>query len=78
MTMNTTNLSLGFNIVTGIGFVATDARVRFKKARNFLTNLDWRVSKVAFEVGFQSSAQFSFSIRNIGGELPSKYRSDAI
>lgn len=78
MTMNATNFSSELNIVAGIGFVATDVRVRFKKVRSFLTNPDWRVSKVAFEVGFHSSAQFSLSIRNIGGEPPSKYRSDAI
>ena len=55
-------------------FVDFVARYRIEKAKNLLQDSRWRISGVAFEVGFQSLSQFNRSFRRIEGQSPKQYR----
>lgn len=59
---------------TGLNFVDYVARVRVGEARTLLQNPQYRVSEVAFEVGFHSLSQFNRSFHRIAGMSPRAYR----
>jgi AraC-like DNA-binding protein len=63
-----------FKQVTGANFVEYVARARFKKACELLRDVDFRVSEIAFAVGFQSLSQFNRVFKKFSGKSPSAYR----
>ncbi|MBU6410378.1 MAG: helix-turn-helix domain-containing protein [Verrucomicrobia bacterium] len=65
-----------FRKVTGIKFAHYIARVRVEKAKNLLLNANYRISEVAFEVGFQSLTHFNRAFKRIAGQSPTDYRRD--
>ncbi len=73
------NMSAGyfselFKKVTGLNFVEYVARLRVEKAKNFLQSPKFRISEVAFGVGFQSLSQFNRTFHRIVGMSPRAYR----
>ncbi len=63
-----------FKKVTGVNFTHYVSRFRGEKAKNLLSNLNYRISEVAFEVGFQSLTHFNRVFKLIAGESPTEYR----
>jgi AraC-like DNA-binding protein/ligand-binding sensor protein len=73
------NMSAGyfselFKKVTGLNFVEYVARLRVEKAKNLLQSPKFRISEVAFGVGFQSLSQFNRTFHRIVGKSPRDYR----
>ena len=66
--------SLLFKKATGINFVEYVARLRVEKAKNLLHNPKFRISEIAFEVGFQSLSQFNRNFQRFAGISPRAYR----
>lgn len=66
--------SLLFKKATGINFVEYVARLRVEKAKNLLNNPKFRISDVAFEVGYQSLSQFNRDFLRFAGASPRAYR----
>ena len=67
-----------FKNYTGITFVDYLTRLRIEKSKNLLLNPNRRVSEVAFEVGFESLAQFNRSFKKHTGMTPTKYRKQTV
>ncbi|MGO8836309.1 MAG: PocR ligand-binding domain-containing protein [Limisphaerales bacterium] len=63
-----------FRKVTGVHFTRYVSCVRVEKAKNLLPNLNYRVSEIAFEVGFQSLTHFNRLFKIIAGQSPTEYR----
>lgn len=63
-----------FRKVTGLTFTQHLSRLRVQKAKNLLLNLNYRVSEIAYEVGFQSLTHFNRVFKCIAGESPTDYR----
>ena len=63
-----------FKRVTGLNFTHYRCRIRVEKAKNLLLNLNYRVSEIAFESGFQSVTEFNRAFKRIAGESPTSYR----
>lgn len=66
--------SMMFKQAMGLNFVDYVARLRVEKAKNLLQNPKFRVSEVAYEVGFQSLSQFNRTFRRIIGASPREWR----
>jgi AraC-like DNA-binding protein/ligand-binding sensor protein len=66
--------SLLFKKATGMNFVEYVARLRVEKAKNLLHNPKFRISDVAFEVGYQSLSQFNRDFLRFAGVSPRAYR----
>lgn len=66
--------SMLFKKATGLNFVDYVARLRVEKAKNLLQNPRFRISEVAYEVGFQSLSQFNRTFRRIVGASPRGFR----
>jgi AraC-like DNA-binding protein len=63
-----------FKKVTGVNFAQYVSGVRVEKAKNLLLNPNYRISEVAYEVGFQSLTHFNRVFRKIAGQSPTEYR----
>lgn len=63
-----------FKLHTGINFTEYVSRLRIEKARELLANPNFRISEIAFEVGFQSLTHFNRVFRKLLGEAPTSYR----
>jgi AraC-like DNA-binding protein len=63
-----------FKQATGYHYTDYVARVRIEKAKNLLLNPNFRISELAFEVGFQSLTHFNRVFRRIAGESPTEFR----
>ena len=63
-----------FRKVTGLTFTDFVSRTRIENAKNLLLNPNFRVSEIAFEVGFQSLTHFNRVFKRIVGESPTLYR----
>lgn len=63
-----------FKQVTGVNFTHYVSRLRVEKAKNLLLNHNYRVSEIAFDIGFQSLTHFNRVFKNIAGESPSSFR----
>lgn len=63
-----------FKRATGLNFVDYVARLRVEKAKYLLQNPKFRVSEVAYEVGFQSLSQFNRAFLRIVGAAPRAWR----
>lgn len=72
--INATHLSEKFKQVTGVKFVDYVARTRFERAKKLLEHAEFRVSEIAFAVGFQSLSQFNRVFKKLSGKSPSEYR----
>lgn len=72
--MSANYFSEKFKQATGIRFVEFVARSRVEKARNLLQNPKFRISEVAFDVGFHSLSQFNRAFKKITGQSPREYR----
>ena len=68
------HLSEKFKEITGVKFVDYIARRRFAKACLLLLNRDFRISEIAFEVGFQSLSQFNRVFKRFSGMAPREFR----
>lgn len=66
--------SMMFKRATGLNFVDYVARLRVEKAKNILQNPKFRISEVAYDVGFQSLSQFNRTFRRVVGESPRAWR----
>lgn len=63
-----------FHKSTGTTFTEFVSRVRVERAKEMLLNPNLRVSKVAFEVGFQSLTHFNRVFKTVTGMSPSGFR----
>ena len=63
-----------FKKVTGVNFAHYVSGVRVERAKNLLLNPNYRVSEVAYEVGFQSLTHFNRVFKNVAGQSPTEYR----
>jgi len=72
--MSTSYFCKRFRKVTGVNFSRYVSCVRVEKAKNLLPNLNYRVSEIAFEVGFQSLTNFNRIFKVIAGQSPTEYR----
>ena len=63
-----------FKKATGVTYTDYVSRLRVEKAKNLLLNLNYRVSEIAFEVGFQSLTHFNRVFNRITRESPTEYR----
>jgi AraC-like DNA-binding protein/ligand-binding sensor protein len=63
-----------FKKVTGVNFARYVSLVRVEKAKNLLLNFNYRVSEIAFEVGFQSLTHFNRIFKSVAGQSPTEYR----
>jgi AraC-like DNA-binding protein len=72
--MSANYFSENFKQATGMRFVEYVARSRVEKARNLLQNPKFRISEIAFDVGFQSLSQFNRIFRKVTGQSPREYR----
>ncbi len=63
-----------FRKVTGVNFALYVSSVRVEKAKNLLLNPNYRISEIAYEVGFQSLTHFNRVFNQIAGQSPSEYR----
>lgn len=75
----TVNLSAGyfselFRQSTGLTFIDYLTRVRVARAQCLLQNPRWKMSDIAFRVGFGSISQFNRAFRRIAGQSPRVYR----
>jgi AraC-like DNA-binding protein len=68
------NFSKQFKLVTGINFVRYVARLRVEKAKSLLLNPHYRVSEVAYAVGFGSSSHFNRMFERFAGLSPTDFR----
>lgn len=66
-----------FKSETGLTFVNYLNRHRVEKAKQRLRESNRHVSEIAFEVGFESIAQFNRCFKRFAGEPPSAYRLQA-
>jgi AraC-like DNA-binding protein len=72
--MNRFSFSKRFKQATGANYTDFVSRVRLEKAKNLLLNPQFRVSEIAFEVGFRSLTHFNRVFKRIAGESPTEYR----
>jgi AraC-like DNA-binding protein/ligand-binding sensor protein len=63
-----------FRKVTGVHFARYVSCVRVEKAKNLLLNPNFRVSEIAFEIGFQSLTHFNRIFKILAGQSPTEYR----
>lgn len=63
-----------FRKATGLKFTDYVARARLEDARNRLLNPNLRISEIAYDVGFQSLAQFNRTFRRVFGQSPTEFR----
>ena len=76
--MSANYFSEKFKQATGMRFVEYVARSRVEKARNLLQNPKFRISEVAFDVGFQSLSQFNRAFKKVTGQSPREYRANLV
>jgi transcriptional regulator GlxA family with amidase domain len=62
-----------FKCATGLIFTDYLARLRVEKAKALLIDRNRRLSKVAYDAGFQSLTHFNRVFRKIVGQSPSRY-----
>ena len=63
-----------FRKATGLNYTGYVSRLRIEKAKNLLLNLNYRVSEIAYEVGFKSLTHFNRIFKRLAGESPTEYR----
>ena len=63
-----------FKKVTGLNYTKYLNRVRVEQAKQLLLNVNYRVSEIAYEVGFQSLTHFNRAFRAVAGQSPTEYR----
>ena len=63
-----------FKKTTGLKFTDYVARVRLEDAKTQLLNPTRRVSEIAYDVGFQSLAQFNRRFKRVFGQSPTEFR----
>jgi len=63
-----------FKKITGVNFANYVSGVRVEKAKTLLLNPNYRVSEIAYEVGFQSLTHFNRVFKNVAGQSPTEYR----
>ena len=63
-----------FRKVTGVHFARYVSCVRVERAKNLLLNPNYRVSEIAYEIGFQSLTHFNRIFKTIAGQSPTEYR----
>jgi AraC-like DNA-binding protein/ligand-binding sensor protein len=63
-----------FKKVTGVNFAHYVSGVRVEKAKTLLLNPNYRISEIAYEVGFQSLTHFNRVFKTIAGQSPTEYR----
>lgn len=67
-----------FKQATGRTFVDYLSHVRVDRAKILLRDRGFRVSEIAYEVGFQTLAHFNRTFRKLAGCSPTEYRSQAV
>jgi len=67
-----------FKKVVVINFTEYVARVRIEKSKNLLLNPSFRVSEIAFAVGFQSLTQLNRMFKKFFGQSPTDYRAQLL
>jgi PAS domain S-box-containing protein len=63
-----------FKRATGVNFNHYVSRVRVEMAKHRLVNPHYRVSEIAFEVGFESLSHFNRVFKNLAGVAPTEFR----
>ena len=57
-----------FKAVTGVSPLQHQKIIRLHKARGFMVNAGWTAQRAAFEVGYESTSQFSREFRRMFGD----------
>ena len=63
-----------FKKITGVNFAHYVSGIRVEKAKNLLLNPNYRISEIAYEIGFQSLTHFNRVFKKIAGQSPTEYR----
>ena len=63
-----------FKKATGVLFARYVSCVRVEKAKNLLLNPNYRISEIAFDIGFQSLTHFNRIFKSVAGRSPTEYR----
>lgn len=72
--MSTFYLCKKFKAATGMNFTPYVSAIRVEQAKNLLLNGNYRISEIAFAVGFQSLTHFNRKFKDAVGYSPSEYR----
>jgi AraC-like DNA-binding protein len=59
---------------TGLTFTDYVSRVRIEKGKNLLLNPRYRISEIAYEIGFQSLTHFNRVFKKLVGQSPTEFR----
>lgn len=63
-----------FKKATGLNFTDYLSRLRIENAKDFLLNRNYRISEIAYAVGFQSLTHFNRVFKRVAGQSPTEYR----
>lgn len=72
--MSETSFYTHFKTITSMSPIQFQKQLRLEEARRMLTNLNYEVSQVAFDVGYESPSQFSREFKRYFGVAPSAYK----
>ncbi|MBC8094371.1 MAG: helix-turn-helix domain-containing protein [Akkermansiaceae bacterium] len=72
--MSTFYLCKKFKSATGMNFTPYVSAIRVEQAKQLLLNAHYRISEIAFAVGFQSLTHFNRIFKDTVGYSPSEYR----
>jgi len=63
-----------FSEETGESIPGYITRMRMEKAKEYLRNTDWVVSRISVEVGYTNFSYFSKVFKEYTGKTPNEYR----
>ena len=76
--VNAFHLCKVFKRSTGLSFTQFLSQTRLEKAKSLLLNPDFKVSEIAYAVGFQSLTHFNRVFKQCVGSAPTRYRAQAL
>jgi AraC-like DNA-binding protein len=76
--VNSFHLCKVFKRATGVSFTQFLCQTRLDKAKSLLLNPDFKVSEIAYAVGFQSLTHFNRVFKHRIGSAPTRYRAQAL
>ena len=66
-----------FKRESGIGFSDYKSDIKIRKAKELLENTDYRIKRIAYELGYENSESFVRIFKKRTGTTPSRYRTSA-
>lgn len=74
LAMSKSTLYRKLKSLTGLSITAFIRSVKLKNAANLILTKDWKLSQVAYDVGFNDYKYFKICFKEQLGCLPSEYR----